>query len=136
MKMSKKRRTALSARVLLFFLTLTSPFALVRLCDAQAPASAAAPGQAKRGAGAQAPQVYATLAQLMRGILFPNSNVIFAAQSEDPAKIPLAKDPSSSTDPLASSSGGWTAVENSAHALSESANLLMISGRKCSNGIL
>jgi hypothetical protein len=77
----------------------------------------------------------ATLAQLMRGTLFPESNVIFAAQGEDPAKIPPAADPSTAVNPLASTYGKWQAVENAALAMSEVANLLMVPGRKCSNGI-
>jgi hypothetical protein len=97
--------------------------------DAQTPAKA--PG---RG-GTPAPQVEENLAQLMRGILFPNSNVIFFAQSEDPAKVPPAKDPALAVDPLADSYGQWQAVENSALALAEAANLLTIPGRKCSNGL-
>ena len=101
------------------------------LCHAQptAPSSAA-----KRTTSASSPQVYANLGQLMRGILFPNSNVVFAAQSDDPAKVAPAKDPSMATNPLASSYGGWIAVENSALALSEAANLLTLPGRKCANG--
>jgi hypothetical protein len=78
--------------------------------------------------------VEANLGQLMRGILFPNSNVVFAAQDADPAKVPPAKDPSLATNPLASTYGGWVAVENSALALTEAANLLMLPGRKCANG--
>ena len=66
----------------------------------------------------------------MRGILFPNSNVIFFAQEDDPTKVQPAKDPSLSPNPLASTYGGWTAVENSARALSEAANLLILPGRK------
>jgi hypothetical protein len=85
--------------------------------------------------GAPAPQAEATLAQLMKGILFPNSNVIFFAQSDDPAKVPPAKDPSVATDPLANTYGKWEAVENSGLALAEAANLLTIPGRKCSNGL-
>ena len=76
----------------------------------------------------------ANLAQVMRGILLPNSNVIFFAQSKNPADVKPADDPSSATDPLASSYGGWTAVENSALALSEAARLLTVPGRICSNG--
>ena len=71
----------------------------------------------------------------MKGILFPNSNVIFFAQSEDPAKVPPAKDPALATDPLQDAYGKWQAVENSALALAEAANLLTIPGRKCSNGV-
>ena len=102
------------------------------LSQAQTPARAPAPAPA-RAASSQA-QVSATLAQLMKGILYPSSNVIFAAQDTNPADVPPAKDPSTATNPLASSYGKWEAVENSAMALTEAANLLMIPGRKCSNG--
>jgi len=88
-----------------------------------------------RPVAAPAMQVKADLRQLMRGILFPASNVIFAAQSENPADVPPAKDPSMATNPLASTYGKWEAVENSALALSEVANLLMLPGRKCANGL-
>ena len=109
---------------------LTGLFTFVAsLLGAQGPARA--PG---RG-GTPAPQVEENLAQLMRGILFPSSNVIFFAQSEDPEKVPPGKDPALATDPLANSYGKWQAVENSALALAEAANLLTIPGRKCSNGV-
>jgi hypothetical protein len=88
------------------------------------------PGTPSGGAA----QVHANLAQVMRGIMFPNSNVIFAAQSTDPKDVKPAKDPSTATDPLESSYGGWSAIENSGLALAESANLLMIPGRLCQNG--
>src|SRR5882757_9763005 len=68
---------------------------------------------------------HGNLAQVMRSIMFPNSNVIFFVQDKDPTKIKQAKDPSSATDVLTSTYGGWDAVENSSLALSEAANLLM-----------
>jgi hypothetical protein len=80
------------------------------------------------------PQVAANLAQLMRAIVFPNSNVLFFAQDKDPADVKSKGDPSLSTDPLSGTFGGWAAVENSSLALSEAANLLTIPGRVCSNG--
>lgn len=90
----------------------------------------------KKGpAAAPSAQPTANLIQLMRGILYPASNVIFAAQSDDPAKIKPAKDPSTATDPLQSTYGGWQAVENASLALVESASLLTLPGRKCANGI-
>ena len=70
----------------------------------------------------------------MRGILFPNANVIFFGQDKNPADTKPAKDPALATDPLASAYGGWTAVENSGIALAEAANLLTVPGRLCSNG--
>jgi len=65
---------------------------LVERSPAQSSSPKAAPGrtQARTTLG---PVVEATLAQLMRGILFPDSNVIFAAQSHNPAEVPPAKDP-------------------------------------------
>jgi hypothetical protein len=101
---------------------------------AQSPAPKAAPARTQPRT-TSGPVVEATLAQLMRGILFPDSNVIFAAQSDNPADVPPAKDPATATNPLASTYGKWTAVENSGLAIAESANLLTISGRKCSNGL-
>jgi hypothetical protein len=80
-------------------------------------------------------RVEATLAQLMRGTLYPASNVIFAAQNVNPADVPQDKDPGTSINLLASSYGKWVAVENSGLALVEVANLLMLPGRKCSNGL-
>jgi len=83
-----------------------------------------------------AQQVHADLNQLMRGVLYPAANVVFSAQADNPADVKLTpgQDPSMSTDPLTSTFGGWQAVENAALALAESANLLSIPGRSCSNG--
>ena len=101
---------------------------LVERAQAQSPA---------RGATAAAPAtpVPATLMQLMKGTLYPASNVVFAAQDQNPADVPRAKDPNMATDLLASSFGKWEAVENSALAIAEVANLLMLPGRKCANGL-
>jgi hypothetical protein len=73
------------------------------------------------------------LLHVMRGILFPSSNVVFAAQ-EDLSVWKPAADPSTSPNPLTSAYGGWAAVENASLALVESANLLLIPGRQCSSG--
>ena len=97
------------------------------------PAQAQAPARA--AAAATAMPVPATLAQLMKGTLYPESNVVFAAQDTNPAEVPHAKDPSMATDPLASQYGKWEAVENNALAMAEVANLLALPGRKCSNGL-
>jgi hypothetical protein len=85
-----------------------------------------------------ASQVHANLNQLMRGVLYPAANVVFSAQADNPAEIKFVPghDPNMSTDPLTSSFGGWTAVENAALALAESANLLAIEGRRCSTGVV
>jgi hypothetical protein len=51
--------------------------------QAQTPARAAATGS----------RVQANLAQLMKGLLYPNANIVFAAQSDNPADVKPAKDP-------------------------------------------
>ena len=83
-----------------------------------------------------APEVHADLNQLMRGVLYPAANVVFFAQADDPGAVKFVpgRDPSMATDPLTSPFGGWPAVENAALALAESANLLLLPGRVCSNG--
>lgn len=91
------------------------------------------PAGARRGGVSIAPQAPA-LAQVMQGILFPSSNVIFAAQHDEFAQIKPAADPTLATDPIQSVYGGWLAVENASLAIAEATNLLMVPGRKCSNG--
>jgi len=116
---------------------LGAVFALVACAGASASFLGFAAAQTPQKAATPTPAPgapVANLAQLMRGILLPSSNVIFYAQSNDPAAVKPADDPSSATDPLASSYGGWTAVENSGLALSEAARLLTVPGRLCSNG--
>ena len=76
----------------------------------------------------------ANLNQLMRGLFFPHSNVIFAGQAQNPADVKWAQIPSASSDPLTGVFGNWEAVENSSLILIEAADLLMTPGRKCSNG--
>ena len=91
-------------------------------------------GAAKAAAGMQ---VQTDLNRLMRGVFYPASNVVFSAQSDNPGELKFipGKDPSMATDPLVSTFGGWQAVENAALALTESANLLLIPGRSCGNGV-
>src|SRR5262249_3834800 len=96
---------------------------------AQTPARGPARGAAAPAAGTQAHP-----AQLMRGICYPASNVIFAAQDTNPNDVPPAKDPATSPNPLASTYGKWTAVENASLAIAEASRLLTTPGRKCSNG--
>jgi hypothetical protein len=94
------------------------------------PAAPAAQAPAKPAAGAPVKvtaKVQGNLAQVMRGILFPNSNIIFDAQNNDPTK-------KKADEQFGNPYGGWQNVENAALALAESSNLLIIPGRVCSNG--
>src|SRR5262252_1340736 len=77
----------------------------------------------RAGAAAAAPrgqQVHGTLLEVMRGILFPNSNVVFSGQSVNPNDVKKDADPTSSVNPLAGMYGGWEAIENSGIAMAES----------------
>ena len=84
-----------------------------------------------------AQEVHASLNQLMQGVIYPAANVVFLPQYENPAALerPPSKQPAMATDPLVSVFGGWQAIENASLALSESANLLLVPGRVCSNGV-
>jgi hypothetical protein len=107
---------------------------LIGASEAQQPKSSSAPAPARVAAAAR-PQIQANLAQLMRGTLCPASNVIFAAQDQNPNDVPLASDPSVAINPLASSYGKWQAVENSSLVIFEVASLLSLPGHKCLNGL-
>ncbi len=80
------------------------------------------------------PRPALTMQQLMRAIIFPNANVVFAAQLTDPASIARDARPSMSTDPLTGLYGGWQAIENSGLALADAADLLNTRGRVCADG--
>jgi hypothetical protein len=107
------------------------------VATAQAPARGAAPAQPPargaaapaRGAAGSGRQVVGTLAQIMRAIPFPNSNIIFDVQDNDPAK--KKPDPNG---PYIGTYQGWEGVENAGIAIAEFANLILIPGRVCSNG--
>jgi hypothetical protein len=104
------------------------------VATAQAPARGAAAAQPARGAAAPArggstARAHGSLAQIMRAIPFPNSNIIFDVQDTDPAK----KKPDSN-GPYLGTYQGWEGVENASLAIAEFANLILIPGRMCSNG--
>jgi len=109
------------------FLVLLVLLSSIGAAAAQAPARGSAP--------AAAAKPDANLLQLMRGILYPASNVIFAAQ-EDLSKQPKPADEATSPNPLTSTYGGWTAVENAGLAIAEASRLVALQGRACSNGKL
>ena len=117
----------------LLFVLLFAAFATSWYLGIDASAQSSPRGTTKPAAGAAAPKVDANLLQLMRGIPYPASNVVFAAQ-EDVSKLAPVADPSVSPNPLTSTYGGWQAVENAGLALAESANLIALPGRMCSNG--
>ena len=81
------------------------------------------------------------LTQVMRGILFPSSNIIFNVQTNDPSEAvkatPSKSDPSSSFSWVNWGAGiykGWEIVDYAAIAVAESAPLMLTPGRRCENG--
>lgn len=102
-----------------------------------------APRPAAVAAATQTPAFPAAgnLNQVMRGILFPSSNLIFNVQTHDPgAPEPprpanQPKDDSFST--VAWGAGiykGWDIIDYAAIAIAESAPLMLTPGRRCENG--
>ena len=79
-----------------------------------------------------------SVAQVMRGILFPSSNIIFTTQSIDPgAPKKPAETGTAGTDWLIWGGNvykGWDLVDYAAISLSESAKLMLTPGRRCENG--
>ena len=116
---------------------MTLPVMLVVVLDLSLPAQTDSKGAGTPNPATAAMQVQTDLNRLMRGVFYPASNVVFSAQNDNPGNVkPIpGQDPSLATDPLTSTFGGWQAVENAALALTESANLLLIPGRNCSNGV-
>jgi len=115
-------------RVLSWFVLVAGIAACQQTPPAQTPPAAATSAEV-----AQKP--YGSLAQVMRGIPFPNSNIIFDTQTNDPATPKKADGGQGATGTYANTYGGWQQVENAAIALSETANLVMIPGRLCENGL-
>lgn len=98
------------------------------------PAARNAPASAAAGGGPSfAPS--GNLAQLMRGVTFPNANIIFNVQVKDPGAYKPA--PPVPFDYVLWGSTvyyGWQAVDQAALALIESTPLFLLPGRRCENG--
>lgn len=74
------------------------------------------------------------LAEVMRAILFPNSNILFDVQTTDPEAIGKKEEGSSVTATFSGIYKGWQLVEQAAIALTEVERLIMVPGRRCENG--
>jgi len=99
---------------------------------------------AGRGVGASSapsPSWYSptgNLAQLMRGVFFQNSNLIFSIQEVEAKDLP----PQPASRPGGSTTfdwglmvyTGWPAIENATTALADASALLMLPGLRCENG--
>lgn len=77
----------------------------------------------------------ANLAQYMRGVTFPNANIIFNAQVKDPGAV-KPTNPVPFDYPLWGNTVyyGWQATDQAALALIETTPLFLMPGRRCENG--
>jgi cytochrome c2 len=94
-------------------------------------------GQASLGAPSAPP--LGNLAQVMRGIMFPSSNLLFNVQGRDPGADRTAYDANapdnfSWVDWGAGIYSGWQIVDYAAIALADAAPLFLTPGRRCENG--
>ena len=100
-------------------------------------AKPAASAPASNAAAALAAQPMGNLAQIMRGILFPSSNLIFSVQGQDPAapKPPYKPDAGGFNwaDWGAGIYPGWELVDYAAISIADVAPLLLVP-RRCENG--
>jgi len=97
----------------------------------------ASPSAATIGAGAALSPPEGNLAELMRAIAFPNSNIIFNLQLKDPGAQPKKATAAAPFDYVewgSSVYAGWLAVDQAAVAITETAALLLTPGRLCQNG--
>jgi hypothetical protein len=80
------------------------------------------------------------MAQLMRGILFPSSNLIFNVQSHNPDEVKTGVTGTGGAGGFSWVDWGagiykpWELVDYAAVALAESAPLMLTPGRRCENG--
>jgi mono/diheme cytochrome c family protein len=110
----------------------SADLAATALAQIAFPARAAA---ATGSVGASSFAVAGNLAQLMRGVTFPNANILFNVQVKDPAKEkPSMPMPFDYVQWGATVYYGWQAVDQAAMALVETAPLFLLPGRRCENG--
>jgi mono/diheme cytochrome c family protein len=106
------------------------------------PAAVIPPTPATSASGAPVQPVsfppIANLGQLMKGIMFPSSNIIFNVQTRDPATLKegyaSGNGAFSWVDWGAGIYPGWELVDNAALSIAEAAPRFLTPGRRCENG--
>jgi mono/diheme cytochrome c family protein len=96
-----------------------------------------APAAAISAGASSLPPPEGNLAELMRAIAFPNSNIIFNLQIKDPGTQPkkdLTSSPFDYSEWGSTVYAGWLAVDQAAVAITETSALLLTPGRRCQNG--
>jgi mono/diheme cytochrome c family protein len=82
------------------------------------------------------------MAQLMRGVFFPNSNLLFTVQTRDPAAPQPKPTPEQQAQGFSVFDwgqgiyGGWETIDNAAIAIADAGPLMLVPGIKCENGRL
>jgi mono/diheme cytochrome c family protein len=117
--------------------TELSDAALAKIAFPLVRASAAPIAASAGSTGTFLPPPEGNLAELMRAIAFPNSNVIFNVQIKDPAtqtKKQQAVAPFDYVEWGSTVYPGWLAVDQAAIAITETAPLFLTPGRRCQNG--
>ncbi|HEX4133786.1 MAG TPA: cytochrome c [Bryobacteraceae bacterium] len=108
--------------------------------QAAQPAANSAPAPVASAGSPPAFPPAGNLIQLMRGIMFPNSNIIFTVQTHNPGEKKKVGDASTSDGGFNWSQwgndlySGWEIVDYAALALADSAPLMLTPGRRCENG--
>ena len=97
-------------------------------------AACASAGAGVGAAQEESPEPNGNLAEVMRGILFPNSNILFDVQTQDPEAIGAAEDGTSVSATFSGIYKGWQMVQQAAIALAEAEKLITVPGRLCENG--
>ena len=117
---------------------LAANSAALRGITMAAPAAAAAGSQAASApASAMSFPAVGNMNQVMRGILFPSSNILFDTQTQDPSARPKGTanaDAPTITQRYGNVYDPWIIVDVAAIAIAESGPILMTPGRRCENG--
>ena len=138
--LSRAQSTDLAAYILQTGTFPAGPAELSEATLAQTAFPAARPAAAASAAvsaSGSLPPPEGNLAELMRAIAFPNSNIIFNLQLKDPGAQPKKATTALPFDYVEWGStvyGGWLAVDQAAVAITESAALFLTPGRRCQNG--
>jgi len=137
--LSRPQSTDLAAYILQVdkFPAGSSELSETTLAEITFPKAPTSPAPAASSVGASLPPAEGNLAELMRAIVFPSSNIIFNVQIKNPGaqqKKPQATTPFDYAEWGNTVYPGWLAVDQAAIAIVETAPLFLTPGRRCQNG--
>jgi cytochrome c len=105
------------------------------MSQAMFPGTKAAPAAAASNGAGISLTATANLAQFMRGVTFPNANIIFNTQVKNPSDYkPKPPIPFDYENWGRTVYYGWEAVDEAILALKDTSPLLLLPGRRCQNG--